>query len=71
MVGDSKKMLIENDKMMLGNESISKKFNNFFLQIVDSLERYEFPSEPRREYSDDVLLKFKTHPSIVKLKKKN
>ena len=51
--------------MMLG-----KEFNNFFTQIVDSLDLYEFPSEPRREYSDDIVLKFKTDPKIVKIKKK-
>ena len=29
-VGDSKIVLIENDKMMLVNESVSEKFNNYF-----------------------------------------
>ena len=71
-VGDSMIMLIENDKMILDNESVSEKFNNCFSQIVDSLDLYEFPSEPRREYVDEIdniVSKFKTHPSIVKIKK--
>ena len=71
-VGDSKIMLIENDKMTLDNESVSEKFNNYFSQIVDSLDLYEFPSKPSREYADEIdniVSKFKTHPSIVKIKK--
>ena len=71
-VGDSKIMLIENDKMILDNKSVSEKFNNYFSQIVDSLDLYEFPSKPSREYADEIdniVSKFKTHPSIVKIKK--
>ena len=30
-------MLMENDKMILDNESVSEKINNYFSQIVDSL----------------------------------
>ena len=65
-------MLTENDKMILDNESVSEKFNNYFSQIVDSLELYEFPSKPGRVYAgeiDNIVLKFKTHPSIAKIKK--
>ena len=60
-------MPIEND-----NESVSENFNNYFSQIVDSLELYQFPLKPRREYADEInniVPKFKTHPSIVKIKK--
>ena len=63
-------MLIENDKMMLNNQSASEKFNNYFSQIVDSLDLYEFLSEPHREYADEIdniVSKFKTRPSIVKI----
>ena len=55
-VGDSKIKLIENDKMILDNESVSKKFNNYFSQIIDSFELYEFPSKPRREYTDALII---------------
>ena len=64
-------MLIENDKMTLDNESVSEKFNNYFSQIVDPFDLYEFPSKPSREYADEIdniVSKFKTHPSTVKLK---
>ena len=65
-------MLIENVKMTLDNESVSEKFNNYFSQIVDSLDLYEFPSKLVRVYAeeiDDIVSKFKTHLSIVKIKK--
>ena len=71
-VGDSKIMLIENDKMILDNESESEKFDKCFSQIVDSLDLLEFPSKLSREYADkidNIVSKFKTHPSIVKIKK--
>ena len=69
-VGDSKIMLIKNDKMILNNESVSEKFNNHFSQIVDSLDLCEFPSKPCRKYADEIdniVSKFKAHPSIVKI----
>ena len=65
-------MLMENDKMTLDNEAVSEIFNNYFSQIVDFLYLYEFPSEQRREYTgeiDNIMLKFKAYPSIVKIKK--
>ena len=65
-------MLIENDKMILDNESVSENFNNYFSQIVDTLDLYKFPSKPRRECTDEIgniAPKFKTHPNIVKIKK--
>ena len=41
-VGDSKIMLIETDKMILDNGSVSEKFNNCFTQIVNSLDCMNF-----------------------------
>ena len=54
--------------MIIDNELVSEKFNNYFSQIVNCLDLYEFPSKPRREYADEInniVLKFKTHPSII------
>ena len=62
-------MLFENDKMILDNKSVSEKFNNYLSQIVDSLDLYDFPSKPSRVYADEIeniVLKFKTHPSTAK-----
>ena len=54
--------------MILDNAQVSEKFNNYFSQIVASLDLYEFLSKPRREHSK-LTLAFKTNPSIVKIKK--
>ena len=71
-LGDSKIMFIENNKMILNNESVPEKPNIYFSQIADSLDLYEFPSKPSSEYAGkihNIVPKFKTHPSIVKIKK--
>ena len=68
---DSKIMLIENDKMLLKNEEVGKVFNQHFGHITDSLDLYEFPDEKVCEGLDDIddiVCKFRNHPSIVKLK---
>ena len=61
-------MLIENDKMLLKNKEV---FNQYFGHITDSLDLYEFPHEKVCEGLDDidnVVYKFRNHPSIVKIK---
>ena len=45
---------------------------NYFSQVIDSLDLYEFSSEPHRVYADEIdniVSKFKIHPCIVKTKK--
>ena len=69
--GDSKIMLIENDKMLLKNEELAKEFNQYFGHITDSQDLYEFPNEKvcnRLDDIDNIAYKFRNHPSIVKLK---
>ena len=69
--GDSKIMLIENDKMLLKNEEVGKVFNQYFGHITDSLDLSEFPDEKVCEGLDDIdniVYKFRYHPSIVKIK---
>ena len=71
--GDSKIMLIENYKMLLKNEEAVKEFNQYFGHITDSLDLYEFPDGKVWEGLDDInniVYKFKNHPSIVKIKKR-
>ena len=44
---------------------------NYFSQAIDSLDLYEFSSEPHTVYADEIgniVSKFKTHPCIVKIK---
>ena len=51
---DSKITLIENDKMLLKNEEVTKEFNQYFGHITDSLDLYEFPDEKVCEGVDDI-----------------
>ena len=51
------------------NQSLSNL--SYFSQVIDSLDLYEFSSEPHRVYADEIVnivSKFKTHPCIVKIK---
>ena len=71
--GDSKIMLIENDKMLLKNEEVAKEFNQYFGHITDSLDLYEFPDVRVCEGLDDIdniVYKFRNHPSIIKIKER-
>ena len=69
--GDSKIMLIENDKMLLKNEEVGMVFNLYFGHITDSFDLYESPDEKICEGLDDIdniVYKFRNHPRIVKIK---
>ena len=64
-------MFLENDKMLLKNELVAKEFNQYFGHITDSLDSNEFPDEKFCEGLDDIdniVCKFRNHPSIVKIK---
>ena len=66
-------MLIENDKMLLKNEEVAKEFNQYFWHITDSLDLYEFHDEKVCEGLNDIdniVCKFRNHPSIVKIKER-
>ena len=65
--GDSKIMLIENDKMLLKNEEVAKEFNQYFGHITDSLDLYEFLDLRVCKGLDDIdniFYKCRNHPSI-------
>ena len=69
--GDSKIMLIENDKVSQKNEG--KEFNQYFGHITDSLDLYEFPDVrvcKGRDDIDNIVYKFRNHPSIIKIKER-
>ena len=69
--GYSKIMLIENDKMLLKNEEVVNKFNQYFGHITNFLDLYEFPDVrvcEGRDDIDNIVYKFRNHPSIIKIK---
>ena len=64
-------MLIESDKMLLKNEEVAKDFNQYFGHITDFPDLYEFPDVRVCEgldNIDNIVFKFRNHPSIVKIK---
>ena len=66
-------MLIENDKMLLKNAEVAKEFNKYFGHITDSLDLYEFPDvrvSEGRDDIDNIVYKFRNHPSIIKIKER-
>ena len=71
--GDSKIMLIENNKMLLKNEEVAKEFNQYFGHITDSLDLYDFPDEKvcgGLDDIDNIVYKFRNNPTIVKIKER-
>ena len=59
--------------MLLNNEEIGKEFNQNSGHITDSFNLYEFSDVKFYEGLDDIdniVYKFKNHPSIVKLKER-
>ena len=71
--GDSKIMLIENDKMLLKNQEIAKEFNQYVKHITDSVDLYEFPDVrvcEGRDDTDNIVYKFRNRPSIIKIKER-
>ena len=65
-------MLIENDKMLLKNE-VAKEFNQYFGHITDFLDLHESPDVrvcEGRDDIDNIVYKFRNHPSIIKIKER-
>ena len=72
----SKITLIENELLLNDDEKISSTLNDFFSNVVSNLNipPYEDPSVNPEQFEDPVLKaneKYKYHPSIKAIKKKN
>ena len=84
--GDSKIILIENEKitnnanevikketLLVSNDVIAKTFNKHFAETVETLNTFEWPSNNTDLLNDQltaIIKKFRNHPSIIKLKSK-
>ena len=84
--GDSKIILIENEKitnnsnevikketLLVSNDEIAKTFNKHFAETVETLSTFEWPSNNTDLLNDQltaIIKKFRNHPSIIKLKSK-
>ena len=80
--GDSKIILIENEKitnnsnevikketLLVSNDEIAKTFNKHFAETVETLNTFEWPSN-NTDLSNHQLTAIRNHPSIIKLKSK-
>ena len=63
--------VVENEKLIVKNDEITKIFNKYFPGTVDKLIIFEWPS-CESEYTEDqltnIINKYKSHPSIKKIK---
>ena len=63
--------VVENEKLIVKNDEITKIFNKYFSGTVDKLIIFEWPS-CESEYTEDqltnIINKYKSHPSIKKIK---
>ena len=69
-IGNSKLTLNEKGKILLKHQENVSEFNEYFDQIVDSLELYNYLCENIDGLVDDVdriIPKFRSYPSIQKI----
>ena len=85
--GDSKIILIENEKitniskvvikketLLVSNDEIAKTFNKHFAETVETLNTFAWPSNNTDLLNDQltaIIKKCRNHPSIIKLKSKH
>ena len=68
-------ILIENGILTSDSNEVAEKLNNYFIDAVENLEIEQFiseeniePSEDADEHINNVIEKYKSHPSILKIK---
>ena len=62
--------VVENEKLIVKNYEIAKIFNKHFSEAVDKLNTSEWLSCEKEDQLTDTINKFKSHPSINKIKSK-
>ena len=60
--------LIENDKIVSENHKIAKTFIMRFESVTDSLNVFEWIGESVNDKTEQIIVKFSKHPSILKIK---
>ena len=70
----SKKIiLVEGEEIISNDSDIAGIFNSYFANIVENLDiegftSYDFSYDPEQDYISNIVEKFKSHPSILKIK---
>ena len=67
--GDTSIILIEKNELILNNRKIATTFNDYFPEIIPSLNLFKWPGNVKslasnRDIIDSIVLKFHDHPSI-------
>ena len=66
--------VVENEKLIVKNDEITKIFNKYFLEKVDKLNIFEWHScetECTEDQLTNIINKYKNHPSMKKIKSNN
>ena len=67
--GNTSIILIEKNELILNNRKIATTFNNYFSEIIPSLNLFKCPGNAKslstnRDIIDSIILKFHDHPSM-------
>ena len=66
-------ILVEGEEIISNDQDLAETFNSYFANIVNTLDiegfaTYDYSYDPERNYISNIVEKFKTHPSILKIK---
>ena len=64
-------MFVEGEKVLIKHDEIVEEFSKYFENVINDLDLYEFSSCPMKNSIDEIdslILKFKSHSSILKIK---
>ena len=69
-------VLLEGEEIISDDTDVAESMNNFFSNIVNNLNitgysTEEFSCDLEKDFISNIILKFKNHPSILKIKDKN
>ena len=67
-VNSEKITLIENDEVISDDQEIANKFSNFYASVVENLGIDNQNMKLNDEDIENVIGKFKNHPSILKIR---
>ena len=70
---NNKITLIEGEEIISDDQQIAEIFNSYFANIVENLDitgfsTFDYSYDPGMDYISNIIEKFKSHPSIMKIK---
>ena len=64
-------MFVEGERVLIKHDEIVEEFSKYFENVINDLDLYECSSCPVKNSIDEIdslILKFKSHSSILKIK---